>query len=151
MEQTPSYLDRRIYSAVWGTAAAVAMMITWALPWARTPDTAGGPPSDYYTLWHLSERSYNHLATPARFLLVVMLIAVAAVLTAAARATAGSYVGAGVVAAIAAADEIYVWSRTGPVIGQAATGVVAATLLTLTIVVVYLTVGFVWIRSKHYS
>lgn len=148
MEQTAGHLDRRIHSAVWGTAAAVAMMITWALPWARTPDTDSGPRSQYYSLWHLSERSYNDLATPARVLLVVMLVAVVALLTAAARATGGSYIGAGVAAAIAAADEIYVWTRTGPVIGQAASGVMAATVLTLAIMVVCLTVGSVWIRER---
>jgi hypothetical protein len=151
MEHTPDYLNRRIYSAVWGTAAAVALLVTWALPWARTPDTTGVPPADYYTLWHLSERSYNDLATPTRILLVVMLIAVIAVLAAAAKATGASYLGAGVVAAITVVGEIYVWTRTGPVIGQAASGVVAATLLTFTIMVVHLVVGFVWIRSDRHS
>ncbi len=126
---------------MWGTAAAVALMVTWALPWARTSDTSEGPDAEYFTLWHLSERSYNALATPVHILLYLMMITIIVLLTAAAKATAASYIAAGVTAGITTADEIHLWPRIGSVIGQTAHGIMAATLLTIAIAIIFTTLG----------
>jgi hypothetical protein len=150
MTYMPDYLDRRISSAVWGTAAAVAMMITCALPWATTPGGRQDITDDYYTLWQLSELSYSDFAVAARPLLLFMLITVVLILIAAARPAAGSYLGAGIAAALTAAYEVYIWARIESRFGQIATGAAAATVLTFSIAVLSLFIGLVWLwRERH--
>jgi hypothetical protein len=151
MGDVPNHLDQRISSAVWGTAAAVAIMITSVLPWATTPGDRQGFTRDYYTLWQLSELPDSDLAVAARPLLVFMLITVVLILIAATRPAGGSYSGAGAAGAVTAVYEMYVWVRIDSGFGQIATGVVAATLLTFGIAVLGLVIGLTWLWRERRS
>ena len=140
-------LNRRIQSAVWGTAAASTLMLTWVLPWAHTPGTVNGPGVDF-TLWQLSEGSYGptDLPTVVRLLLALMLITVLALLRAAASPSVVSSLIAGLAAAFTTAEEIYIRTRIELVIGPLSAVVVAATVLTTGIAVAHLVMGTFWAR-----
>jgi hypothetical protein len=131
-------LERRIQSAVWGTALAVGLLVTLALPWASY-----STPTLYLTLWRLRDAVEQvPLAAPAELVIPLVLLTVVLTLAAAASATWATSLAAGIAGAVTTAAEIYLWVQIGIDGIQSETGVHAAVALTLGITAVYLSLAY---------
>lgn len=148
----------RIRSAVWGGALAALLMITTALPW-NSGVFYSGTPNTYLTLWQLNEGTTGHrLSSLAGLMLVLLAATVGLTLAAAAEATGGIAVGAGIMGLVAAGAEILFWwqvevwntattgAGAGPV--HAETGLHVALVLSIGIAAIYLPVGIRRLRTK---